>query len=56
MYLNLAISLSSDLGLDQELPNLNNFNAINTDGLVEGGLFTPAARRAYLGCYYLSAA
>ena len=56
MYLNLAISLSVDLGLDQELPNLNNFSAINTDGLIESGAFTSAAKRAYFGCYYLSAA
>jgi hypothetical protein len=56
MYVNLAISLTVDLGLDQELPNLNNFNAISTDGLIDAGTFTSAAKRAYLGCYYLSAA
>jgi len=56
MYVNLAISLTGDLGLDAELPNTNNFNSISTVGLIEGGIFTDAARRAYLGCYYLSSA
>ena len=54
--MNLAISLTVDLGLDQELPNLNNFNAISTEKLIESGTFTSAAKRAFLGCYYLSAA
>lgn len=56
MYMNLAISLATDLGLDRELPNLSNFNAIHTEGLIEGEVFTQAAKRAYLGCYYLSSA
>jgi hypothetical protein len=56
MYLNLAISLIIDLGLDQEAPNPNNFSAIKTDGLIEAGSFTVAAKRAYLGCYWLSSA
>jgi len=54
MYMNLAISLCIDLGLDQETPNLNRFSTINTDGLIEGASFTEAAKRAYLSCYYLS--
>jgi hypothetical protein len=56
MYLNLAISLTSDLGLDREAPNLNGFSKISTEGLIDGASFTDAARRAYLGCYYLSCA
>jgi hypothetical protein len=56
MYMNLAISLATDLGLDRELPNLSNFNAIRTEGLIEDDMFTKAAKRAYLGCYYLSSA
>ncbi|TVY30151.1 hypothetical protein LHYA1_G001118 [Lachnellula hyalina] len=56
MYINLAISLAADLGLDRESPNLSNFNAIRTEGLIENDEFTKAAKRAYLGCYYLSSA
>ena len=56
MYMNLAISLTVDLGLDRETPVVNNFNAINTQGLVNNGVFTKAAKRAYLGCYFLSSA
>lgn len=55
MYLGLAISLIVDLGLDKELPNENSFQSYSNEGLVEGGVFTAAAKRAYLGCYYLSA-
>jgi hypothetical protein len=56
MYMNLAISLTVDLGLDRETPVTNNFGAINTQGLVDNGIFTNAAKRAYLGCYFLSSA
>jgi hypothetical protein len=56
MYMNLAISIAVDLGLDQEYPNMNVFSAISTKGLIENSLFTAAGRRAYLGCYYLSSA
>lgn len=56
MYVNLAIGLALDLGLDRETPPNNNFNTINTTGLIEDGQFTPAAKRAYLGTYYISAA
>jgi hypothetical protein len=56
MYVNLAISLTSDLGLDLELPNPNGFSNISTVGLIDGPNFTDAAKRAYLGCYYLSTA
>jgi len=56
MYINLAISLSTDLGLDQQLPNMRSFNSINMTGLIENGVFTKEATRAYLGCYYLSSA
>jgi hypothetical protein len=56
MYMNLAISLTVDLGLDRETPATNNFGAINTQGLVDNGIFTNAAKKAYLGCYFLSSA
>ena len=56
MYINLAISLIVDLGLDQAAPNTNNFSSINIEGLIENGEFTTAAKRAYLGCYYMSSA
>ncbi|KAH8672068.1 hypothetical protein BGZ60DRAFT_26730 [Tricladium varicosporioides] len=55
MYMNLAISLCTDLGLDQEIPNHSNFNSVDTTGLFEGDGFTRAAKRAYLGAYYMSA-
>lgn len=54
MYMNLAISLVADLGLDQEKPITPNFNEIDIRGLSEGDDFSKAAKRAYLGCYYLS--
>jgi hypothetical protein len=56
MYISLAISIAGDLGLDQEIPNLNSFSNISTEGLIDGTSFTDAAKRAYLGCYYLSCA
>lgn len=52
----LAISLVIDLGLDRETPNENILNMHDNDGLIEDGAFSAAAKRAYLGCYYLSAA
>ena len=51
-----AISLTTDLGLGGDPRNVNTFNSVDTDGLLEAGRFTEAATRAYLGCYYLSAA
>ena len=56
MYINLAITIASDLGLDREIPNLNSFSNIGIEGLTEGISFTDAAKRAYLGGYYLSTA
>lgn len=56
MYVNLAIGLALDLGLDREEPNHSSFSVVNTDGLIENGAFTKAAKRAYLGTYYVSAA
>jgi hypothetical protein len=56
MYINLAISIAGDLGLDREVPNLNGFSNISIEGLIDGTSFTDAAKRAYLGCYYLSCA
>jgi hypothetical protein len=56
MLMNLAISLCSDLGLDRDLPNLSSFSNINIEALIDNGSFTDAARRAYLGAYYLSCA
>jgi hypothetical protein len=49
MYMSLATSLAVDLGLDP-----NGFNSYDDFGLVEHGNFTLAAKRAYLGCYFLS--
>ncbi|KAG9234968.1 hypothetical protein BJ875DRAFT_460185 [Amylocarpus encephaloides] len=56
MYMNLAISLVTDLGLDRNHPTTNNFTDYNMVGLHADGAFTAAAKRAYLGCYYLSSA
>ena len=56
IYMNLAISIAVDLGLDQEYPNMNVFTAISRKGLIENSTFTTAGKRAYLGCYYLSSA
>jgi hypothetical protein len=56
MYMGLAISLVDDLGLDREVPNELDLNALSNQGLVKDGAFTATAKRAYLGCYYLSAA
>ncbi|KAH7348525.1 hypothetical protein BKA65DRAFT_398517, partial [Rhexocercosporidium sp. MPI-PUGE-AT-0058] len=57
MYMNLAISLLIDLGLDQETPSANKSDAaVTSTDLVEGDHFTEAARRTYLGCYYMSSA
>lgn len=56
IYMNLAISIAVDLGLDQDYPSMNVFSAISTKGLIENALFTREAKRAYLGCYYLSSA
>lgn len=55
MYMSLAISLAIDLGLDKEIPNENSFYSFSTHGLIEQGVFTDAAKKAYLGCYYISA-
>ncbi|CZS93246.1 uncharacterized protein RAG0_03616 [Rhynchosporium agropyri] len=57
MYLNLAISLLVDLGLDQETPNAEKFSpTVKSTGLIEGDQFTENARKTYLGCYYMSSA
>jgi hypothetical protein len=56
MYMGLANSLVVELGLDKETPNENSFQSYSCEGLIEGGVFTTAAKMAYLGCYYLSAA
>ena len=55
MYVNLAIGLALDLGLERETPNTSSFTIINTQGLIENGVFTQAAKKAYLGSYYISA-
>ncbi|CZR61408.1 uncharacterized protein PAC_11304 [Phialocephala subalpina] len=54
MYMNLCISLITDLGLDQDKPITTNFNEIDTRGLADGDDLSRPARRAYLGAYYLS--
>jgi len=56
MYVNLAVSLAVDLGLHKEAPNSLFFNSIRPEGLIINGSFTQAAKRAYLGAYYISAA
>lgn len=56
MYMSLAISLVEDLGLDREKPGQMGFTTINPEGLIDGDGFSKAAKRAYLGCYYLSSA
>ncbi|PVH73568.1 hypothetical protein DL98DRAFT_594915 [Cadophora sp. DSE1049] len=57
MYMNLAISLLVDLGLDQETPNVNKADAaVTSTDLIDGDHFSAAARRTYLGCYYMSSA
>lgn len=56
IYMNLAISIVVDLGLDREYPNMNELSANSRKELVENSLFTEAGKRAYLGCYYLSSA
>ncbi|KAH6712351.1 hypothetical protein BKA61DRAFT_485453 [Leptodontidium sp. MPI-SDFR-AT-0119] len=55
-YMNLAISLLTDLGLDREAPITKTDGAVTSTDLVEGDHFTAAARRTYLGCYYMSSA
>lgn len=57
MYMNLAISIAVDLGLDQPRQETKSPFALNntsTEGLFSYGSFSKAAQRAYLGCYYLS--
>jgi hypothetical protein len=56
MYMSLAIGLVSDLGLDHEMPSVKGFNSFSTEGLLEGSEFSKAAKRAYLGSYYMSSA
>jgi hypothetical protein len=57
MYMNLAISLVTDLGLDRENPNPSRFSDFDLRGLyTKEGDYTLAAKRAYLGTYYLSSA
>jgi hypothetical protein len=56
MYVNLAIGLSLDLGLEKDTPATDSFHIVNTTNLIENGEFTAAAKRAYLGAYYVSAA
>ncbi|KAI9746482.1 MAG: hypothetical protein M1818_000195 [Claussenomyces sp. TS43310] len=57
MYMNLAVTLSSELGLDrpwQELEGNLAVTSIQTEALVHGENFSRASQRAYLGSYYLS--
>jgi hypothetical protein len=57
MYMNLAISLVTDLGLDRETPNPSAFNDFDLSGLyTKEGDYSLAAKQAYLGTYYLSSA
>jgi hypothetical protein len=55
MYMNLAISLATDLGLDQPELKANLFSDADTKGLVdEQGRWTIEARNTAIGCYVLS--
>ena len=57
MYMNLAISLVTDLGLDRDIPNPSAFSDFDLKGLyTEDGGYSVAAKQAYLGTYYLSSA
>lgn len=58
MYLNLALSLADDLALGQRQGNLPSLRAdsIDPEALYAYDGFSKAAKRAYLGCYYLSSA
>jgi hypothetical protein len=53
MYMNLAISITVDLGLDKNYPDTSGFSGFSHEGLIENGQFTKSAKRAYLGCYFL---
>jgi len=55
MYINLAVSLAVDLGLHDDAHNSLNLISVKPDGLIVNGCFTQAAKRAYLGAYYISA-
>ncbi|TGO84269.1 hypothetical protein BPOR_0525g00010, partial [Botrytis porri] len=53
-YMNLANSLSLDLGLDQAEPQSALFREFDLNGLVDNdGAWTMEARNAYMGCYVL---
>lgn len=54
MYMSLAISLAVDLGLDKSKPSISCMSKIDTKGLIDGNQFSMAAKRAHLGCYYMS--
>ncbi|KAM3068537.1 hypothetical protein ACMFMG_011068 [Clarireedia jacksonii] len=55
MYINLAISLATDLGLDQPELKVNPFSDADTKGLAdEHGRWTTDARNTAMGCYVLS--
>jgi hypothetical protein len=54
MYMNLAISLVTDLGLDRDIPNPDVFSDFDLTGLYSEGKYTIPAKQAYLGTYYLS--
>jgi len=57
MYMNLAISLLVDLGLDKETPDTIKADAaVTSTDLIDGDHFSAAARRTFLGCYYMSSA
>lgn len=56
MYVTLAVGLALDLGLDRDISHSSKFAVTNTTGLIENGDFSDAAKRAYLGSYFISAA
>jgi hypothetical protein len=58
MFINVASSMAVELGLDKPIPtsNFSLHDNIDPTGLFEGENFSKAAKRAYMGCYYLSSA
>jgi len=58
MYINLALSILDDLGIGRRDVITTGLcpDNVEYEGLIDDDGFSKAAQRAYLGCYYLSAA
>ena len=56
MYMNIAVSMTIDMGLDgrQSVERITRNPNVDIKDLFDGEEFTMAAKRAFLGCYYLS--